>query len=144
MRLKLSLITCLAIVISACSAIKKNTSSYTDAHVNNIAWAVISFKGKTLNNGDFPNGMPTFIFNMQDGKIVGNDGCNNFMGLATYTSTTIKPGPIASTKNACANTAFNNDFYEVLLSDKITYRLNNDILRLYVNDAEVMALKEKQ
>lgn len=144
MRLKLSLITCLAILTSACTAIKKPASSYTDTQVNNIAWAVISFKGKKLNTGDFPNGMPTLIFNMQDSKINGNDGCNSFMGLATYTSTTIKPGPIASTKTACANVAFTNDFYEVLSSDKITYSLNNDILRLYVNDAEVMALKEKQ
>jgi len=144
MRLKLSLIICLAIITSACNTIKKNNSSYVDVHINNIAWAVISFKGKTLNTGDFPNGIPTLIFNMQDSKISGNDGCNNFIGLATYTSTIIKPGPTASTKSACANVAFINDFYEVLASDKITYRFNNEILRLYVNDAEVMALKEKQ
>jgi len=144
MKLKLSLIACLVIITSACSTIKKTSSSYVDGQINNIAWAVTSFKGKILAASDFPNGMPTVIFNMQDSKISGNDGCNSFMGLATYTSTLIKPGAIASTKMACSNAAFANDFYEVLGSDKITYHLTNDILRLYVNDAEIMALKEKQ
>jgi len=144
MKLKYSLIACLIIILSACSTVKKTTAPYIDEKINNIAWAVTSFKGKKLNSDDFPNGMPTLIFNMQDGRINGNDGCNSFMGLATYTGTVIKPGPTASTKIACTNTAFTSDFYEVLASNKITYNLNNYILRLYVNDAEVMALREKQ
>jgi len=144
MKLKSSLIACLVIITSACSTVKNTTASYVDEKINNIAWAVTSFKGKKLNSDDFPNGMPTLIFNMHDGRISGNDGCNSFMGVATYTATAIEPGPTASTKLACANTAFTSDFYEVLASNKITYNLNNDILRLYVNDAEVMALREKQ
>ena len=105
---------------------------------------MISFKGKGLHTDDFPNGDPTVIFDMQDGKINGNDGCNSFMGLAKYTKDYIKPGPIASTKMACPNVTIQSDFYEVLASDKITYHLVNGVLRLYVNDAEVMVLKEKQ
>lgn len=143
MRSKLSLIICIAIISSACNTIKKTGSSYVDVQVNNIAWAVTSFKGEMLNKGNFPNGLPTVIFNMKDSKISGYDGCNSFMGLAAYTTTLIKPGVIATTNATCANTTFTTDFYEVLASDKITYRLTNDILRLYVNDAEVMALKEK-
>ena len=144
MKIKLSLISCLIIITSACSTIKKAGPLYSDAQINNISWALVSFKGKTLAQSDFPNGMPLIIFNMQDGKISGNDGCNSFMGIATYTATTIKPGAIASTKIACANSGFESDLFEVLASPLITYRLNDGILRLYVNDAEVMALKEKE
>lgn len=144
MKIKLASLACLAIIVSACSTIKKTGGQFVDTHINNIAWAVISFHGKGLHPEDFPNGKPTIIFNMQDGKIAGNDGCNSFMGLASYTSAYIKPGPIASTKMACPNATIQNDFYAVLASDKITYRLSEDVLRLYVNDAEVMALKEKQ
>jgi len=129
---------------SACSTIKRPEKQYVDNNLNNIVWTVISFKGKGLHTDDFPNGAPTIVFDMQNGKINGNDGCNSFMGLANYTKDYIKPGPIASTKMACPNVTIQNDFYDVLASEKISYRLNNNVLRLYVNDAEVMALKEKQ
>jgi heat shock protein HslJ len=144
MKLNIIIATCLVIITSACSTIKKTNKQYVDNNINNIAWAVISFKGKGLHTDDFPNGAPTIVFDMQDGKINGNDGCNSFRGLANYRKDYIKPGPIASTKMACPNTTILSDFYEVLGSEKITYRLINDVLRLYVNDAEVMVLKEKQ
>jgi len=144
MKINIAIIFCLIIVTSACSTIKKTEKEFVDTRINNIAWAVISFKGHGLHTDDFPNGVPTIIFNMQDGKINGSDGCNSFMGLANYTKDYIKPGPIASTKMACPNATIQNDFYEVLASDKITYHLVEGTLRLYVNDAEVMALKEKQ
>jgi heat shock protein HslJ len=145
MKIKLSLIACLMITATACSSLKKtNTVNFADSRINNIAWAITSFRGKALNEQNFPNGMPTIIFNMQSGRISGYDGCNSFMGLATYTATTIKPGPTASTKIACTNSTFPADLYDVLSATKITYHLTDDILRLYVNDAEVMALKEKQ
>lgn len=144
MKINIAIIFCLVIVTSACSTIKKTEKEFVDIRINNIAWAVISFKGHGLHTDDFPNGVPTIIFNMQDGKINGSDGCNSFMGLANYTKDYIKPGPIASTKMACPNATIQNDFYEVLASDKITYHLVEGTLRLYVNDAEVMALKEKQ
>jgi len=144
MKINIAIIFCLIIVTSACSTIKKTEKEFVDTRINNIAWAVISFKGHGLHTDAFPNGVPTIIFNMQDGKINGSDGCNSFMGLANYTKDYIKPGPIASTKMACPNATIQNDFYEVLASDKITYHLVEGTLRLYVNDAEVMALKEKQ
>jgi heat shock protein HslJ len=144
MKIKLRLITCLFIFTSACSTIKKSSSSYSAAQINNIAWAVISFKGKPLAAADFPNGVPTIIFSMQDGKISGNDGCNSFLGVAKYSATVIKTGAIASTKMACANISFENTFFEVLASPVIAYHLHDNVLRLFVNDAEVMALKEKE
>jgi heat shock protein HslJ len=144
MKINIAIAACLVIIISACSTIKKTDKQFVDNNINNIAWGVISFKGKGLHTDDFPNGAPTIVFDMQDGKINGNDGCNSFMGLANYTKDYIKPGPIASTKMACPNATIQSDFYEVLASEKITYKLADGVLRLYVNDAEVMALREKQ
>ncbi len=144
MKVKIIILACLVFAVSACSTIKKSNKLYVDTRINNIAWAVIAFKGHGLHPDDFPNGMPTLIFNMQDGKINGSDGCNTFMGLANYTATYIKPGAIASTRMACANATIQNEFYEIMASEKLTYRLSGDVLRLYVNDAEVIALKEKQ
>lgn len=144
MKLKLALIIGLMIAASACSTIKTTEHNTVDNRVNNIVWQVASFKGRPLNAADFTGGIPTLTFSMSDGKISGNDGCNSLMGLATYKSDRIKTGAIATTKMACGDAAFQTDFYEILGSPNLTWRMGNDeILRLYVNDAEVMALKEK-
>jgi len=145
MKIKLPLIACLLIILSACSITKKTPHSAVDVRLNNIVWAVTSFRGKAINSSDFPNGVPTIVFNMQDSKLNGNDGCNSFMGLATYKGSTITVGALASTKMACPDNNIASSFYDILASKNLTWRLDgNEILRLFVNDAEVMALKEKQ
>jgi len=145
MKVKLPLVIALMIFTSACSTIKKTEHGNVDARINNIVWGVISFKGRTLNENDFANGLPRISFNMQDNKISGSDGCNSFMGLATYKGNSIKAGAIASTKMACPGNNIQADFYDILASDHLIWRLDNDnVLRLLVNDAEVMALKERQ
>lgn len=145
MKIKLPLIACLLIILSACSTVKKTSHNAVDVRVNNIVWAVTSFRGRAINESDFPNGSPSITFNMQDNKINGNDGCNSFMGLATYKGSTITVGALASTKMACPDNNIASGFYDILASKSLTWRLdNNETLRLFVNDAEVMALKEKQ
>lgn len=145
MKLKLPIIACLLIVLSACSTIKKDEHSEVDARINNIIWAVVSFDGKPLNERNYGNGLPSITFDMQDNKINGSDGCNTFMGLATYKGNKITAGPIATTQMACPANTISADFYEALASKHLTWALTGDgTLRLLVNDAEVMALKERQ
>lgn len=135
---------CFFLILSACSTVKKTTSgNFVDPQINNIVWQVTSFQGHALDAAKFPNGVPNIIFNMQDGRINGNDGCNSFMGLATYRKDGIKTGPIASTKMACQGMDIAQEFYLQLSSPHLTYHLNDGTLRLFVNDAEVMALREK-
>lgn len=132
-------------MLAACSPIKKAQRSTVDARINNIVWAVVSYKGHPLNEKDFANGLPRISFNMQDGKISGTDGCNSFMGLATYKGNTIKTGPIANTKMNCGNTNIPADFYSILASDNLTWNLDyTNTLRLMVGGLEMMALKERE
>lgn len=136
---------CLLVVLSACSTIKKDEHSAVDARINNIVWTVVSFKGKVLNERDYGNGLPSITFEMQDNKINGSDGCNTFMGVAAYKGNDITAGPIATTQMACPGNTISADFYEALASKHLTWALTGDgTLRLLVNDAEVMALKERQ
>lgn len=133
------------LLLSACSPIKKIQRNTVDSRVNNIVWSVVSYKGHALNEKDFANGLPRISFNMQDGRINGTDGCNSFMGLAAYKDNTIKTGPIASTKMACANTSVPGDFYAILASPDLTWNLDyTNTLRLMVGGLEMMALKERQ
>ena len=145
MQIKLPFIIALLVVASSCSTVKKTSHSAVDDRVNNIVWGVISYKGHSLNESDFPNGLPRISFDMQYGKISGMDGCNSFMGLATYKGNIIKTGAIASTKTQCPASATLSDFYDIFASGNLTWQLDNtNTLRLMVNGLEVMALKERQ
>ena len=138
-------ICCLLLTIVGCATVKQKIQGHNDVdpQINNIVWEITSFKGRALHAGDFSAGIPSITFNMDEGKISGNDGCNSFMGLATYRGHTIKTGAIATTKMACPG-GIQDDFYATIGSDALTYHLENGVLRLYVNDAEVMALKERE
>jgi heat shock protein HslJ len=145
MKIKLYLLLAFTLLASACGTTKKTASSQVDDRINNIVWSVISFKGHTLSESNFTNGLPRISFNMQDGKISGTDGCNSFMGLATYKDNTIKTGPIASTKMACPGNNIQDDFYTVLSSGKLTWQLDNtQTLRLMSDGMEMMALRERE
>lgn len=133
------------LLVSACSSIKKAQHNTVDNRINNIVWSVISYKGHTLNEKDFANGLPRISFNMTDGRISGTDGCNSFMGVATYKGNNIKTGAIASTKMACTNANVPADFYSILSSGNLTWNLDyTNTLRLMVDGLEMMALKERQ
>jgi len=144
MKVKLHVVLAFIIIASACSSLKPAPHSTVDARINNIVWGVVTFKGHVLNQAAFPNGLPYISFNMQESKISGSDGCDNFMGVATYKGNTITPGPIASTKMACQGTDIQSDFYDALASTHLAWRLDGETLRLLVNDAEVMTLKERE
>lgn len=140
-----SVLLVMLLVVSACSSIKKSQHNTVDNRINNIVWSVISYKGHALNEKDFANGLPRISFNMEDGKISGTDGCNSFMGLATYKDNTIKTGAIASTKMACTNVNIPGDFYNILASDDLSWKLDyTNTLRLMVGGLEMMALKERE
>jgi heat shock protein HslJ len=144
LKFKLPLFVCL-LALSACSAMKTTAKSDVDPKVNGIVWMVTSFKGQKLDEKNFSNGLPSLIFDMTDSRINGSDGCNTFMGLAIYKADKIKTGPMATTKMACPGNTIQNDFYDALASPHLTYAVDyNGILRLYANDAELMAMKEKE
>jgi heat shock protein HslJ len=145
MKLRPVLLVALLVALSACSSIKKTQQNQVDNRLNNIVWSVVSYKGHALNEKDFANGLPRISFNMQDGRITGTDGCNSFMGLATYKDNTIKTGAIASTKMACPNTPVPGDFYAILGSNDLTWTLDyTNTLRLMAGGLEMMALKERE
>ena len=145
MKFRSVLFASILLVLSTYSSIKKTQQSTVDNRINGIVWSVVSYKGHALNEKDFANGLPRISFNMTDGRINGTDGCNSFMGLATYKSNTIKTGVIASTKMACANTSEPCDYYAKLASDDLTWRIDNThTLRLRVGGLEMMALKERE
>jgi heat shock protein HslJ len=133
------------ILFSACGTVKKAAQNTVDDRINGIVWSVISFKGHELNESDFGKGLPRISFDMQNGRISGIDGCNSFMGLATYKGNTIKCGAIANTKMECPGKNIQTDFYTILASDKLTWQLDHtNTLRLMADGLEMMALKERE
>jgi len=133
------------VLLSACSTVKPSRHNNVDPHVNNIVWSVISFKGVALNESDFGSGLPRISFNMQDGKISGTDGCNSFVGVASYKDNNIKTGAIASTKMACTGKNIQTDFYEILASPNLSWQFDDhNNLKLMADGLEMMVLKERE
>lgn len=52
----------------------------------------------------YPESLPTIVFNIAEGQVSGNSGCNNFTGSFSVNGNAIKwEGQLASTRMACPN-----------------------------------------
>ncbi|MCE7054103.1 META domain-containing protein [Algoriphagus sp. AGSA1] len=68
--------------------------------LTNKSWALSSLAGKSLDMSQFPGGIPTLNF-LEDGKLSGFTGCNNFSGNFSLEEPGIKLDPGAITKKMC-------------------------------------------
>lgn len=93
----------------SCTAINNSSSKIgkNQANIENIQWNLTEHtKGKT----------PTLT--IENGKISGNAGCNNYLGNITINSTNgeLKIEDIGSTKMNCKNLNEENSFLSMLKS----------------------------
>lgn len=94
-------------------------------------WVLESMDGELLN---LKKGQrrPRLEINLTKMKIMGTDGCNNFMGgILKADEDTLKLGPIASTRKACIDMKIANRFNQ-LINKVETYSRKG--LKLYLLD----------
>ncbi|NQD71392.1 META domain-containing protein [Sphingobacterium shayense] len=88
----------------------------------------------------FPVKKPSMTFDVANNKVSGNGGCNRFNGSVVIEGSTLKFGPVMSTKMACPGTA-ENVFFKNL--ERVTSFSTNDAeLTLIADDIVVMRLKK--
>ena len=77
-----------------------------------------------------------------DGKVSGSGGCNRFFGSYSASGSTIRLGPLGSTKMACAEDLMNSEtrFFEALQS-ATRYRIDGDRLRLGNDGGDLLTLQ---
>ncbi len=109
--------------------------------LTNKSWALSSLTGKSLDMNQFPGGIPTLNF-LEDGKLSGFTGCNNFSGNFSIVDSGIKLDPGAITKKMCPG-AGENDFITAL--NKVSdLKIAKDKLTLLDGSTELMSFVPKK
>lgn len=95
-------------------------------------YALESIKGQAVS---VPKDLqqPSLEVNVSEGKVMGNDGCNQFRGSATIgIGGNISIGPLAGTKKMCKSMKLTQDYTSALAEVK-EYALRNG--KLFLSDA---------
>lgn len=86
--------------------------------------------------------LPYVEINTTEGKIVGQTGCNNISGKASFKGNTLTLGPLAASRKFCPNAPYESDFLKALSPGVIDYTIDNKKLVLSRGGKEIMVFKK--
>lgn len=104
-------------------------------------WALSSLMGNGLDMNQFAGGIPSLDF-LEDGKLSGFSGCNNFSGNFSLEGTGIKLDPGAMTKKMCPGTGEQD--YISALGKVGDLKIGKDKLTLLNGATELMSFVPKK
>jgi heat shock protein HslJ len=104
------------------------------------SWTLTELNGAAAVSG---GGVPTLEFAAGEPRVSGNASCNRFSGFYTHSGDSVRFGPLASTRMACADAAANTQetAYLRVLETTTRYTVSGDVLTLYVTDRAVAQLR---
>ena len=143
------MMTGLALFLVACSDKKPatngtgNTTQSTTSTPATSAPTTIDLAGTEWRREDLggagiiDNSQATLAFS-DAGRVAGNGSCNRFMGQVTITGSSIKIGPLAGTRMACASEAVGNQEAKYLkaLEGATRYEWKDPYLLIYSDGLE--------
>ena len=88
-----------ALLAAAAFALAGCASVSLDEPIETQTWRLVSLYGSPVAVGTDPQAEPQVSFN--NGQVSGSGGCNRVSGSYQRTGTTLKIGPLASTRRAC-------------------------------------------
>jgi len=106
------------------------------------AWRLADLDGRpaVVGTGD---AVPTLSLAAGEARASGNGGCNQFNGAYTQSGASLRFGPLASTRRACADPAANaqETAYLRALESTTRFAVYDDLLVLYAGDQPVARLR---
>jgi heat shock protein HslJ/uncharacterized membrane protein len=112
-----------------------------DYRLNDI-WVLTTFNQQPLNRDVFAKGLPVVEFHLTDNRVSGSTGCNRMTGGFEARGKTITFGQMATTRMACPNMAFEQDFLKAISRKTLNYALNNG--KFILTNDEGMQLEFKK
>jgi uncharacterized membrane protein len=100
-----------------------------DYRLNDL-WVVTRFGDRALERQDFAGGLPSLEFHLGSSRIVGSTGCNRISGRLQARGDTVTLGPLSTTRRACPNMAFEQQFLAAIADKTLRYRIHNGELVL--------------
>lgn len=118
---------CSIILLASCSSMNglKSKSEKSQMSINNSSWRVA---------GDVKGTAPTLL--IQDGKITGNAGCNNYFSNEVNLDPTVgnfSIKNIGSTRKMCDNMDVETNFLN-MLNETTKYVVQDNVLEFYKGD----------
>ena len=115
------------------------TGDSIDYRIDNI-WALEKFKGAEINKELFKKTKPYIEIKINQNRLGGNTGCNEFFVSCKIIGSKIEIGnDITLTKMACDDMGFESDFVQAI-KDK-TYDYKTDGMNLYFSDGEKVIME---
>ncbi|REG85393.1 META domain-containing protein [Algoriphagus antarcticus] len=105
------------------------------------SWTLSSLMGKGLDMNQFAGGIPSLAF-LEDGKLSGFSGCNNFSGNFSLEGTGIELDPGAMTKKMCPGSGEQD--YISALGKVGDLKIGKDKLTLLDGATELMSFVPKK
>ena len=96
-------------VLALASGCATNAAAPTQSGVSltDTSWKLAELAGQ-------PGGQQSLTFDASKGMVFGSGGCNNFSGAYQWSGKSLKLGPLASTRRACAEDAASRQEYAFL------------------------------
>jgi len=93
-----------------------------DYRLNDI-WVMEEMTGVELKKENLMKGLPIFEFNLNEMKVSGHAGCNQFFGNIIIKGNFISFGTLVSTKMACPDMTVEQKVFQTLNDNNFTYRI---------------------
>ncbi len=104
--------------------------NYQGSQQLNDIWVVQELNGKKLDESIFSNGLPTLEFNLKEGKVGGNGGCNQINGGISFNYDQILFSKLATTRMYCNEASdIENEILSILRLNP-SYKIDNLTLHL--------------
>ena len=103
-------------------------------------WIIIKADTILISKDTFEHKQPELNFDVYEGRVSGNDGCNLFNGGLRFRENEIVFGMMAGTLMACPNMDLSSVIAGSITDKKLRYKFENQLV-LMEGDKEVMLLK---
>lgn len=123
------------ILILCCGGCESSKNLSPIGLLTDNTWVLSSLLGQGLNLNEFSGGVPTLDF-LEQGRLAGYSGCNNFSGSFLLEGTTLELDPGAMTKKACSGDG-EQDFLDAL-GRVANLQISKDKLTLLDGSTELM------
>lgn len=104
-------------------------------------WALEWMQGKEVDEIKFTRGVPTLEIFVVDGRVQGQNGCNQIHGPLAISKEALEFGPLISTRMACNDDGFEQAFMS-LLEKPLGYEVGEGKLTLSQGGREVLRFKK--
>jgi uncharacterized membrane protein len=112
-----------------------------DSRLNDI-WVLMLFGDRKLEAQDFRKGFPILEFNLNENRVVGSTGCNRISGKFETRGNRITIGQLATTRMACPNMAFEQEFLSAVTGEAFHYAIDAGRLTLTGDNGVVLELRK--